>query len=134
MAKLRMIIRSVDKLTGTDRDVRGDGWRSRRLLRREDGMNFSFHMTEISAGSELDLRYSHHVEANLCIGGEGEVVDVATGQTHHLGPGVMYSLDKHDHHLLRAKTDLKLVCVFWPALVGNEEHDESGGYLLADDA
>ncbi|HVD02384.1 MAG TPA: ectoine synthase [Candidatus Dormibacteraeota bacterium] len=123
-----MIIRSIGEIEGTERDVRGDGWRSRRLLRKDDGMSFSFHWTELSAGSELHLEYTNHVEGNLCVGGEGEVVDLATNEVHPLRPGVMYALDKHDRHLVRAHTDLQLVCVFWPALTGTERHTATGGY------
>ena len=123
-----MIIRSIDQLAGGERDIGGDGWRSRRLLRKDDGCNFSLHWTELAAGTELELEYEHHIEANLIVAGEGEVVDVATGERHHLGPGVMYTLDKHDRHRLRATTDLKLVCVFWPALSGAEKHNAKGGY------
>ncbi|MBO0701704.1 MAG: ectoine synthase [Candidatus Dormibacteraeota bacterium] len=123
-----MIIRSVDDLDGSDRDIRGDGWRSRRLLRRDDGMQVSLHWTELPAGAELDLEYRHHLEANLCIAGEGEVENLATGEVHAVRPGVMYALDKHDHHRLRARTELQLVCVFTPALAGTERHDASGGY------
>ena len=82
----------------------------------------------MKAGTELDLRYQNHLEGNLCVGGEGEVVDLATNAVHALRPGVMYALDKNDHHLVRAKTDLALVCVFWPALAGGEKHNDSGGY------
>ena len=123
-----MIIRTIEEIVGTERDVSGGGWRSRRLLRRDDGMNFSFHWTEVRAGTELDLQYQAHLEGNLCVGGEGEVVDLATQAVHQLRPGVMYALDKNDHHLVRAKTDLTLVCVFWPALAGAEKHNASGGY------
>jgi L-ectoine synthase len=123
-----VIIRSIDEIARTERDVRGEGWRSRRLLRRDDGMNFSLHWTELAAGTELDLRYANHVEGNLCVGGEGEVVDLATDEVHRLSPGIMYALDKHDHHRIRAITDVKLVCVFWPALVGEERHNAGGGY------
>jgi L-ectoine synthase len=35
----------------------------------------------------------------------------------------MYSLDGNERHYLRAKTDLRLVCVFSPALIGSEKHD-----------
>ena len=37
----------------------------------------------------------------------------------------MYALDKHEPHYLIAApdTDLRLVCVFSPALVGNEAHN-----------
>ena len=128
-----MIVRSVDQVAGTDRDVRGDGWRSNRLLRRDDGVNFSLHLTEIAAGTELELEYANHFEANYCISGSGEVVDVSTGEVHELGPGVMYTLDNHDRHILRVKTPMVLVCVFWPALVGTEVHSEDGGYPVVDD-
>src|ERR1051326_8232530 len=67
-----MIIRNLDQLAGTDRDVRGEGWRSRRLLRRDDQVNFSLHLTELDAGTELELEYANHFEANFCISGEGE--------------------------------------------------------------
>ncbi|MGH7922160.1 MAG: ectoine synthase [Candidatus Dormibacteraceae bacterium] len=127
-----MIIRSVDSLDGTERDIAGEGWRSRRLLRRDDGMQISLHWTELPAGAELDLRYRHHLEANLCIAGEGVVENLDSGEVHRLQPGVMYALDQHDHHRLVAHRDLQLVCVFWPALSGDEHHDESGGYAPSD--
>ncbi|MGH7912004.1 MAG: ectoine synthase, partial [Candidatus Dormibacteraceae bacterium] len=92
------------------------------------GMQISLHWTELPAGSELDLRYRHHLETNLCVAGDGEVENLESGEIHQLHPGVMYALDQHDHHRLRAHHDLKLVCVFSPALVGNEQHDEDGGY------
>lgn len=126
-----VIVRDIAQLAGSDRDVAGEGWRSRRLLRRDDGVNFSLHFTEIDAGAELELEYANHYEANYCISGEGEVVDVARGKTHQLRPGSMYTLDQHDRHILRTKTPMTLMCVFWPALVGNESHDATGGYPAA---
>ncbi len=123
-----MIVRSLAQLAGTDRDVRGEGWRSRRFLRRDDGVNFSLHLTELDANTELELEYAHHFEANYCISGEGEVVDVASGKTYQLRPGVMYTLNQHDRHILRARSSLTLLCVFWPALLGIESHDSTGGY------
>lgn len=123
-----MIVCTLDELLGSNREVRGEGWASRRLLRRDDGMGFSLHWTEVEAGTELELQYEHHLEANLCVEGEGEVVEVATGRAHPLRPGVMYSLDSHERHLVRAHTDLKAVCVFWPPLQGDERHNERGGY------
>lgn len=126
-----MLVRDLTQLAGTERDIRGDGWRSRRFLRRDDGVNFSMHLTELDAGTELELEYSNHFEANYCIAGTGEVTDVATGQVYRLGPGTMYTLDQHDRHVLRVKTPMTLVCVFWPSLVGNERHDSKGGYERA---
>lgn len=126
-----MIVSDLAQLVGTDRDVRGEGWRSRRFLRRGDGVKFSLHYTEIAAGTGLELQYSNHFEANFCISGEGEVVDVATGKTFELSPGTMYTLDQHDRHILRTRTPMTLLCVFWPALVGDESHDATGGYPRA---
>ncbi len=129
----RMIVRTIDEIAGTERDVSGEGWRSRRLMRRDDGVEHSVHYTEIKAGSEQQLWYKNHYETNLCIAGEGEVVDVATGETHQIRPGTMYVLDQHDRHILRARTDVTLVCTFWPALTGDEKHDADGSYLPASD-
>ncbi len=123
-----MIVRTLDEIRGTDRDVSGAGWRSRRILLAGDGMEHSLHWTELAAGSELALWYKNHLEANLCIAGEGEVTDVATGATFPIRPGTLYALDQHDRHVLRATTDLTLVCVFTPALTGRETHDADGSY------
>jgi L-ectoine synthase len=123
-----MIIRTLDEITDTERDVSGAGWRSRRILLSSDQMAHSLHWTEIAAGSELTLWYKHHLEANLCIAGEGEVVDIATGTVHPLRVGSLYALDVHDKHIVRAHTDMTLVCVFTPALSGRETHDADGSY------
>ena len=55
------------------------------------------------------------------------------GKIYKITPGTLYILDRHDRHLLRAKTALKLACVFNPPLVGDEVHDEDGVYPLAGD-
>jgi L-ectoine synthase len=43
---------------------------------------------------------------------------------------MMYTLDKHDRHRLKAKTALRIICVFTPALVGTEIHDKDGSYPI----
>lgn len=129
-----MVVRSLDDIKGTPSDVSGPGWRSRRIILRADAMGCSVHDTVVSEGTELHLRYRHHLETNYCVGGEGEVVDVASGKTHAIRPGVVYALDRHDEHIVRAlKGDLRLVCVFTPALVGSETHTEDGGYELIEE-
>lgn len=122
-----MIVRSLHDVVGTDRDVEGDGWRSRRLLLAADGMGFSLHDTTVAAGAELELEYPHHLEACYCVSGSAEIEDLASGQRHVIGPGVAYALDRHDRHVLRASSELRLVCVFNPALAGTERH-VGGGY------
>lgn len=125
-----MIVTKVDDLKGTDREIKGKSgnWVSRRLLLHRDGMNFSFHETVIFAGTETRIWYKHHLEAVYCVGGEGSIEDLDTGETHTIKDGVMYALDEHERHILRAESDLRLICVFHPALVGDEDHDSDGAY------
>jgi L-ectoine synthase len=128
-----MIVRSLDDIIGTERDVGGPGWRSRRLILRSDGMGCSVHDTVVAEGAELHIHFKHHLETNYCIEGEGEIVDVATGKTFPIRPGTVYALDRNDEHILRAtRGDLRLVCVFFPALVGTETHRPDGSYAPAE--
>ena len=128
-----MIVRTLDQVIGTERDVTGDGWVSRRLLLRRDGLGFSLHDTVVSAGAEMEMEYRNHLEACYCLEGEGEVEDLATGERHAIVPGTVYALDAHDKHVMRVKADLRLVCVFNPALTGAEVHDETGAFPAATD-
>ncbi|SAL87181.1 L-ectoine synthase [Caballeronia terrestris] len=124
-----MIVRDVASTAGTPRHVCGDGWDSKRLVVAGDSIGFSLHDTTVTEGSELELQYQHHVEANYCFSGEGEVVDLSSGETFEVRPGSVYVLDKHDRHVIRAiRGDLRLVCVFTPALAGGETHTSAGGY------
>ena len=126
-----MIVRTLDEVIGTERDVAGEGWQSRRLLLRRDGLGFSLHDTVVSAGAEMEMEYRNHLEACYCLEGEGEVEDLATGARHAIVPGTVYALDAHDKHVMRVKSDLRLVCVFSPALTGAEVHDDTGAFPAA---
>jgi L-ectoine synthase len=123
-----VIVRTLDEVVGTDRDVEGEGWRSRRLLLRRDRLGFSLHDTTVAAGTELKLQYKHHLEACYCLEGDAELVDLASGQRHTIAPGTMYALNEHDRHTLTVHRDLRLVCVFNPALTGGEVHDADGSF------
>ncbi len=130
-----MIVRNIDDIRGTAQEVAAPNWVSRRLLLAKDGMGFSFHETTIFAGTETHIHYRNHLEAVFCVAGEGEIETVADGRRYEIRPGVMYALDRHDEHYLRARSELKLVCVFNPPLTGREVHDEEGVYpLLAETA
>ena len=93
-------------------------------------MGFTLTQTTVAAGASTTMEYKNHLEANLVIEGSGSVTDLKTNQSYSLQPGDMYALDKHDKHRLDALTDMRLVCVFTPALVGPETHDEEGSYPL----
>lgn len=125
-----MIVRSVAEVIGTEREVKTPNWVSRRLLLKRDGMGFSLHETTVFAGTETYIWYRHHLEAVFCIEGEGEVEVLPEGIVYRITPGTVYALDRHDKHWLRAKTDMRLVCVFNPPLTGGEVHDEEGVYPL----
>jgi L-ectoine synthase len=130
-----MIVRSLDDIIGTDRDVRAEtgAWASRRLLLKNDDMGFSFHDTTIFAGTKTLIWYKHHLEAVYCVGGEGELEVIETGEIFNIRDGVMYALNNHERHYLRAFSDLRLICVFNPPLTGKEIHDKDGVYPVLDD-
>lgn len=104
------------------------------MIVKQDGVGFSMHETRVVQGAELHLQYKEHIEVNYCFAGSGEVTDVATGITYPLVPGTIYALDNHDEHIVRAITgDLRLVCVFNPALTGFETHNSEGSYEVPAD-
>src|SRR3954468_18036382 len=105
-----MIVRSLRDLVGTECDVAWGNGQSRRLLLAKDGMGFSLTDTIVEAGTEALLEYKNHLEACYCIEGQGEVEDL-NGNVQRLEAGVMYALNHHDAHWLRAETRLRLVCV-----------------------
>ena len=125
-----MIVRKLDDIPGTPRDRQAENWSAGRLLLREDGMGFSFSDNTCDAGAERELEYKNHLEANYVIEGEAELTDLATGRVYDITPGTMFALDKNDRHRLRAKSDMRFICVFCPAIVGTEMHDEDGSYPL----
>ena len=130
-----MIIRKLSAIKGTANEVTPENgnWTSHRLLLKKDGMGFSMHDTLIRAGTTTRMWYKNHLEAVYCISGNGEIEDLGTGLKHKIDDGTLYALDKHDRHVLRAETDLRLVCVFNPPLTGREIHDQEGAYpILAD--
>lgn len=129
-----MIVRRLNEVLGSERDIKADNdhWVSRRLLLRHEGMGFSLHDTTIFAGTETFIHYKNHLEAVYCVGGEGEIEDLETGEVHPLSDGTMYALNGHERHYLRARSDMRMVCVFNPALTGNEVHDREGAYPLVE--
>jgi len=123
-----MIIRKFEETRLSDRNIVTDGWESARLLLKDEGMGFSFHITTMYAGKELRMHYKNHLEAVFVLKGEGTIEDLGTGQTHELKPGVLYALNAHDDHIVRPRTDIVTACVFNPPVTGREVHDESGAY------
>ena len=129
-----MKIVRVEDIIGTEREVHGEGWTSRRMLLKKDGMGFSFHETIIPAGAVLHLWYKNHLEAVYCVRGNGSIEDLETGEVHEIHDGTLYALDKHDRHVLRGGSeDMRLICAFNPPVTGRETHDADGSYNLVEE-
>lgn len=118
-----MFVRNVKDILATERDVAGNGWRSRRLILARDGLKYSVHETILEASVALRFAYAAHRETVYCIEGEGSVRNVVTGETWPLRPGSLYSVAIGDDHVVTTQSPMKLVCIFDPPLEGQEEAD-----------
>lgn len=125
-----MIVRTLEEITGTDRDVITPHWQSKRIVLAGDGVGFSLHETVLDADSVNDFWYANHIEAVFVTEGYGELYDKDNDVTYQLRPGSMYLLNGHEKHQLRPKTQMRTVCVFNPPVTGREVHDENGIYPL----
>ncbi|MCM2563254.1 ectoine synthase [Lutimaribacter sp. EGI FJ00015] len=130
-----MIVRDFDEISKNEpkRVVTDAQWTSVRMLLAEDGMNFSFHITVLEAGSEHTFHYKNHFESVYCMQGKGSITDLATGETHQIKPGTMYALNEHDKHTLRAEEELWMACCFNPPVTGKEVHREDGSYAAPEE-
>jgi L-ectoine synthase len=130
-----MIVRDFNDIVEnqTDRVISDAEWSSVRMLLADDKMGFSFHITFLNAGSEHTFEYKNHFESVYCMSGKGSITDIATGETHEIKPGVMYALNEHDRHILRAEEELVMACVFNPPVTGTEVHREDGSYAPAEE-
>ena len=130
-----MIVRTLSQILKSENNVEGENWASRRFLTKKDGVGYSFTRTTIYPGTATEIEYKNHFEACYCVEGEGEVEILkpeAEKGVYPITPDSMYCLHKHDRHILRAKTKMILICVFKPALTGQEVHDEDGSYPVLD--
>lgn len=131
-----MIVRTLAEAEKSSRrvvDPKGN-WDSVRLLLKDDNMGFSFHITTIYAGADFQMHYQNHFESVYCLSGEGEVETLDDGNKYPIKPGTVYILDKHDKHVLRAFSEMKMACVFNPPVTGHEVHNAEGAYELPADA
>lgn len=80
----------------------------------------------LEAGFEMELWQKNYLEACYCLEGEGTLEELDTGNVHDVKPGTLYAMNDHDRHHIRAKTKMRIVCTFFPALTGDEKHDEDG--------
>lgn len=127
-----MIVKNLEDVVNTEHHTKADNWESRRLLLKKDNVGFSLHDTIIHAGTETTMWYKNHIEAVYCIDGEGEIEFLEEKKTFPIKAGTLYVLNGQEKHCLKAKTDLRMICVFNPPCTGQEVHDEDGAYPLAE--
>ena len=104
---------------------------SARFLTAADGLGFSYNENRIGNGSDINLWYKHHWEANYIISGKGEVTDLTSGQKWALAPGVLYVVGPNDRHRFHIVGAERHVSVFCPPLKGDERHDADGAYAAS---
>ena len=125
-----MIVKNLDDMKKSNRNVFWGSGYSRRFLVSSDNMGFSFSDTLIDKGSDYVLKYETHKEACYIIEGQGELH--YGNETILLVPGVLYAFDRPIEHRIVAKTKIRMICVFNPPLIGNEVHnffdDKISGY------
>lgn len=124
----RMFVKHVDEMRRAGKEMTTANGQARtiRMLTKADGVGFGLSDVRLEAGAEAILWLKHHWQANHITSGSGEVTDLTTGQTWELGPSMAYNVGPEDRHRVRAHSDMHLLSVFCPALLGDERHDEDG--------
>lgn len=54
--------------------------------------------------------YKNHIEAVYVIEGDGELEGISNRKTHHLYLDTVYTFNSHEFHIVRPKTDVRMVC------------------------
>lgn len=115
-----MLIRTLAQVLGTAADVDWGNGTSRRLLVAADGHGYTLTDTYVRPGTSTFLRYDNHLEACYCVEGDGRI-ETADG-IFTLTPGTLYAPGKGEEHRLSTAGGLRAICVFSPALNGDENH------------
>lgn len=105
------------------------GFISNRFLLAEDGLGFTVTRTVIPADGPQCWRYPSHLEACYCVAGKGVLVSDTTGERHHIEPDTLYVIETNEGHTFEAIGEpVTLICVFTPALRGDEAHKPGHSY------
>ena len=128
-----MFIRSFEdrQAAGMVKSLVNNTTQSARFLTAADGLGFSYNENRIGNGSDINLWYKHHWEANYIVSGKGEVTDLTSAQKWALAPGVLYVVgpnDRHRFHIIGAERHISIFC---PPLKGDERHDADGAYAAS---
>lgn len=121
-----MIVKKLEDVVGTKGDAHGNKWHSLRLLHAEDDMGVTVTDSILEVGFQMDFWQKNHLEACYCLEGESTLEELDNGTVHEIRPGTLYAMNDHDRHRIRAMTRMRVVCTFFPALIGDEARDADG--------
>ncbi|SDU03276.1 ectoine synthase [Stappia sp. ES.058] len=122
------LVRSVDDITGTARDVFWGNGQSRRLLVRADGYGFALCQTLGNPETDSPLQYRHHFESCYYVAGSGEYVWQQGRHpidTNGAG-GTVFIMNRNDAHRMVVRDASICLSIFTPPIEGMESHDFSG--------
>lgn len=125
-----MIVRTINQIKGTERDVQFAHGQSLRIILDKDAMGFSVHKTIIPKGQVGIWHYKNHLEACYCIHGKAILTNLYNGDMFEIVPDTIYALDKNDRHQFEAVEDTILLSIFNPPVKGSEVHKEDGSYEI----
>jgi len=124
------VIRNADlEAMGRVVEFQPGGFLSNRFLLEEDGMGYSVTKTVIPRSDTPNpWHYPEHLESCFCVAGFGQLINSRTGKSWTIVPDTLYALDQHEPHTFQTTSDepCVLVCVFRPALRGDENHSGRG--------
>ena len=127
-----MLIRTMQQLEAEGRVISISHGKASavRLLTKSDGLNFSISEARAKSAGQSDLWYKNHWEANYVRTGNATLENRTTGERWALKPGLLYCVGPTDQHrIIRTEdTDMRVISVFSPPIVGDETHDEDGAY------
>lgn len=119
-----LLMKSLDEVIDSDRNVPFENGFSRRFLAAPDGYNISFHNTFCSTKFSKHLQYLNNKEVVYFIKGQGEYVwengkrrHDFDSEKHH---GTMFLVANNAHEVKIGARDSIAICLFFPPLMGNE--------------
>ncbi|NP_001171779.1 L-ectoine synthase-like [Saccoglossus kowalevskii] len=134
----RSVVKSLDEIVGTERDVDFKRGHSRRFLLKVDGFAITITSTAVmfTGDDPTKLEYRNHAESAYYISGKVSYSwnEGANKIEARITPddGTVYNMNAHDKHMVSVHEDCIALCVFYPALRGNENHTYDGGYSCYD--
>ena len=120
-------------IVGGERDVDWTRGHSRRFLLARDGFGITLTNTLAYPNNDCQMEYKNHIESAYWIDGAGkyEWDDGKSSKEINMkreGEAICFTMNKHDKHhaYFTGNRNYIAICVFCPALVGNETHKFDG--------